>query len=50
MENIIYFLYILKSLLKIKVEGSRSLSFKIENGFKCSRSPWLDQSGAGEKG
>jgi len=50
MENILYFSYILTFHLKLKVEDSGTLSLKLEAGFKCSRSRWLDQNGAGEKG
>jgi hypothetical protein len=49
-ENILYFPYILISPLKLKVEDSGILNLKLEAKFKCSRSRWFDQNGAGEKG
>jgi len=48
MENILYFPYVLTSLLKLKVEDSGTLSLKLEVGFKCSQ--WLDQNSTCEKG
>jgi hypothetical protein len=47
-ENILYFPYVLTSLLKLKVEDSGTLSLKLEVGFKCSQ--WLDQNSTCEKG